>query len=74
MRPMLQRIDDVPEPVVGHYYLVPCLQAAKPGLWLPIIGPEHEDAAIIKFPALHCHYDLRFFSKTACQQTPERLH
>ena len=58
---MLQRIHEVSEPVIGRYYLVQCLQSVKPGLWLPVIGPEHEDAAIIKFPALHCHYDLRFF-------------
>lgn len=34
-----------------------------PGWW-PVIGPEHEDAAILAFPHQHWHFDLRFLSKS----------
>jgi len=32
-----------------------------PGWW-PVIGPEHEDAALFDFPHQHWHFDLRFLS------------
>lgn len=33
-----------------------------PGWW-PVIGPQHEDAAIFEFPHQHWHLDLRFLGK-----------
>ena len=47
---------------VGKWYKVPVVRA-KVGRdqrdW-PVIGPKHEDAAIIKFPFYHYHIDWRF--------------
>lgn len=65
-----QRIDclDGP-PIVGEFYLVPCIKRMfrdghdDEGEWLPIIGPEHEDAGIVNFPRMHFHYDWRFMRK-----------
>lgn len=57
---------------VGREYMVPCVTRfprASDGLdvntterVVPIFGPRHEDADIIKFPDEHWHYDLRFLS------------
>ncbi len=30
--------------------------------WWPVVGPQHEDAAIFDFPHEHWHFDLRFLS------------
>jgi len=58
---MIQRVSELTSgPIVGKYYLVPCVQTFN-GLWWPIIGPKHEDAEYINFPHQHYHYDLRFF-------------
>jgi hypothetical protein len=58
----MERVSELKiEPVVGRYYLVPCVQEMF-GLWVPVIGPEHEDSAIINFPGQHFHRDLRFVS------------
>jgi hypothetical protein len=46
------------EPEVGKYYLVPCIDYH--GRWLPVLGTEHEDSAIIGFANHHWHSDLRF--------------
>lgn len=55
---------------IGKSYLVPCLRVgaapltyARPGEWVPVLLPEHEDSDIIKFPYLHFHLDWRFLSK-----------
>jgi hypothetical protein len=60
----MQRIEDVKEPQVGKYYLVPCAPVhhsvwSRLGKWLPVIGPWHEDADI-NVPVHHFHYDCRF--------------
>lgn len=53
---------------IGRFYRVPCVQTAKPlfgkpvGTWIPVIGPEHEDAEFIEFPEVHWHIDWRFVS------------
>ena len=61
----IQRIDDLKEPpIVGRYYLVPCVRVSKgrlPGWW-PVTGPRHDDAEIIGFKPEHRHYDLRFIT------------
>ena len=57
---------------VGKFYRVPCVKAKGNSLWqpsvfcgewIPIVGPEHRDAEIVKFPNLHWHVDVRFVSK-----------
>lgn len=55
---------------IGKRYTVPCVSMANNSHYLfrcgeviPIIGPLHEDAAIIKFPHDHWHIDFRFLSK-----------
>lgn len=50
---------------IGKYYAVPCIKNPpwpSAGRWLPIIGPLHEDAEIVKFEYLHWHIDWRFVS------------
>jgi hypothetical protein len=57
---------------VGREYMVPCVTRLPrwvngPGLdndehIVPVLGPAHEDADIIKFPEEHWHYDLRFLA------------
>lgn len=69
---MIPRVTDVERVEVGKVYLVPCVQTRRlwvgwndPGPrlgWLPVIGPPHEDAAILRFPTEHYHYDWRFVS------------
>lgn len=51
-------------PVIGRYYWVPCVWSDRfRGIyrWLPVIGPNHEDAEFISFHWRHWHYDWRFF-------------
>lgn len=61
--PPIENITDMGEaPTVGRFYWVPCVRVPGRGFW-PVTGPRHEDAAIIKFPRPHWHYDLRFTSE-----------
>jgi hypothetical protein len=62
----LQKIEDVANPEIGKFYLVPCVRAdrkrnRKRDFW-PIIGPWHEDADI-GVAEHHFHYDVRFYTK-----------
>jgi len=63
----IQRIDDLKEPpIVGRYYLVPCIKVTSAeslpvGFW-PVTGPQHEDKEIIGFAWRHWHYDFRFLT------------
>ena len=54
------------EPQVGKYYLVQCVRTHLGGRsatdWLPILGPKHDDNALIHFPWVHWHLDFRFIS------------
>lgn len=48
---------------IGKYARVPAvLVKAYYGFagWIPVIGPKHEDAEIIKFPHQHFHIDWRY--------------
>ena len=56
MTERISEIDD--EPVVGKVYLGPGVQSY--GQWMPVIGPLHEDTAIIGFADKHYHKDVRF--------------
>lgn len=64
----LQRVNELTAPpIVGQTYLVPCVKIRNghgiddmPPGWWPTIGPEHEDAEIIKFTSRHIHLDGRF--------------
>lgn len=51
---------------VGQMYRVPCVRVSKHHWlgsgWVPVIGPEHEDAEIVNFPYQHFHIDWRFVS------------
>ena len=67
---MVARIETLQrEPVVGRYYLVPCVRVTKdksvsgfpPGLW-PVIGPLHDDIENLDFHPRHWHLDARFLS------------
>lgn len=60
------------EPIVGKFYLVPCINiwpGVTRGNWMPIVGPLHADPDLIpqagtdKY-AYHWHRDLRFLSKS----------
>lgn len=68
----LQKIEDVENPVVGQFYLVPHVQLLehaesegrwaggyKQGDWIPVIGDVHRDADL-GVDADHYHYDPRF--------------
>ena len=50
--------------IVGQYYRVPAVLAIEwhgyHQVWLPVIGPKHEDSEFINFPWLHYHLDWRF--------------
>jgi len=54
-------------PIVGRYYLVPCVEIRlagfgwSRGFW-PVIGPEHEDAKLLNFSQRHFHVDARFLT------------
>lgn len=60
---MTPRIDTlVGAPIVGRYYLVPCVLGGWYGQqreW-PVIGPVHDDRAHFNFPYAHYHLDTRF--------------
>jgi hypothetical protein len=67
--PGMKRIIDVEEPQVGERYLVPVVRELRVGprglrivgdLWVPVIGPLHDDTEIIGLPARHWHVDFRF--------------
>jgi hypothetical protein len=49
--------------IVGHFYMVPAVRVNEwwgfKG-WLPVVGPKHSDAEIVKFPWPHFHVDWRF--------------
>lgn len=63
---MMQRIDELTAPpVVGKRYLVPTVRHPWFGrvAWWPVMGPRHEDAEHLNFPALHYHVDLRFLTE-----------
>lgn len=51
------------ESVIGQFYRVPAVRVKNwcgfSG-WLPVIGPKHSDAEVIKFPWPHWHIDWRF--------------
>jgi hypothetical protein len=64
------KVSDVPTPIVGRYYLVPCVDAfgyrGGKVTW-PVMGPIHNDADIgITFE--HYHLDLRFLSDRAIRR------
>lgn len=58
---MIKRVADLNhEPIVSHYYLVPCVRTE----WgiMPILGPWHNDKEYLGIERAHYHYDLRFIS------------
>jgi hypothetical protein len=66
---MTPHIETVPNPQVGSFYLVPCVQLfinlhkKKPDWrWQPVIGPWHEDEDI-GTPDHHFHLDIRFMEE-----------
>lgn len=62
---MIQNIEDLTtEPIVGKFYMVPCVAKTGSGrrAFLPVTGPKHEDSEHIGFPHHHWHYDFRFVS------------
>lgn len=70
MSPAMPRLDALTEPpIVGRYYLVPCVKTPRdedyPPAWVPVLGPMHEDRTTIGFPFEHYHHDLRFSSPAA---------
>ena len=53
--------------ILGKYYQVPAVRVDNwHGFegWLPVVGPKHEDAEIIKFPWEHFHIDWRFAARS----------
>ena len=70
---------------VGKFYRVPCVKASGNkyqhifrSQWVPIMGPEHQDAEIIGFPYRHWHVDWRFAGQrmftAAKKEHPGRNH
>ena len=52
----------------GKYYLRPCVRTRWPSTkqpvrWIPVLGPPHSDAEIIKFSPRHFHADFRFLPR-----------
>lgn len=51
------------EAVIDQFYRVPAVRVNNwcgfSG-WLPVIGPKHSDAEVVKFPWPHWHIDWRF--------------
>lgn len=49
---------------IGKFYKVPCVWAEEfyhaRNIWIPVIGPLHEDKEHIKFEPRHWHIDWRF--------------
>lgn len=64
----IERITEAQQVVIGKHYLVPCVQARTDWgtgyEWTAVIGPKHEDQAIIGFPHEHWHHDIRFTSSS----------
>lgn len=62
----LLKIENIARPSVGLFYLVPCVlmpvMLVNRPVWLPIIGPWHEDKDI-GVASYHFHFDLRFLSR-----------
>lgn len=62
----MDRVDEMTTPpVVGRFYLVPCVRLRLTGggtSWWPTQGPPHEDADI-GVPQVHYHHDPRFWTK-----------
>lgn len=61
----LQKISEVEQPEIGKFYLVPTVRGRWFGImanW-PVLGPKHEDAAIIGFDREHYHLDGRFVAE-----------
>ncbi len=63
----LQCVDEIGhEPVVGRYYLVPCVKRIDPGChfsdtWHPVLLPLHSDPEFKPNASMpHWHYDRRF--------------
>lgn len=53
------------EPVIGKFYLVPCVKARiayEKYDYVPILNPSHEDSELIGSATYHRHYDIRFLS------------
>lgn len=56
------------KPVVGKFYMVPCMHVNEPFRtrwiprdgWVPVIGPKHIDAEFLEFNWNHYHIDWRF--------------
>lgn len=66
----LQRIDRMSEPpVVGRWYMVPCVFAKwrEDYEYWPVVGHEHDDLQFFNFPYRHYHVDARFLTR------PQRL-
>lgn len=65
------------EPQIGKYYLVQCVRTKWKGSdttdWLPILGPKHDDNAIIHFPWVHWHLDFRFISDRLLDRLLNRI-
>jgi hypothetical protein len=63
------RAQDRQDYVIGEFYRVPAVRVLKWRFflngWLPIIGPQHEDAEIINYPWQHYHIDWRFAPERA---------
>jgi hypothetical protein len=64
---MIPRVADLTGPIVGRYYMVPCVRRGRK--WWPILGPWHADPELnVAVP--HYHYDLRFVAVRAMRQLP----
>jgi len=75
----MQHISEVKGlPVVGRFYWVSCILApgiespfgelrTKSPVWLPVIGPQHNDTEFLGVPDMHYHFDLRFFNQRLVQ-------
>lgn len=62
-------------PIVGKRYSVPAIYYPFCGkvAWWPVMGPRHEDAALIKFSAQHYHMDWRFAPARAVSMATGRV-
>jgi hypothetical protein len=63
---------------VGKFYRVPCVWinefwGAK-NIWIPVIGPMHEDADLINFKPRHWHIDWRFAPKRVVPTFPGQIY
>lgn len=48
---------------IGRYYRVPVIWNQRWRQFVPVLGPLHEDRAIIGFPEEHWHIDWRFVTE-----------